>query len=163
MELLAEFGYEYDASVFPTPETARLLSVQPSSLCAMHFPIEGNRLVSWPMPDHRPMPFPFNPSYSLILGNWYFRYGVSRFKQSRRPLALLFHLTDVSDPLAGERMNGLKARVFTLSTLAAKDKLRRCHEMLELVRRDYRITTTQRVLDDWRKAQFGIQGGVCQA
>jgi hypothetical protein len=163
MELLAECGYEYDASAFPTPETARLLGVQPSNLCDMHFPVEGNRLVSWPMPDHRPLPFPFNPSYSLILGNWYFRYGLSRFRQSGRPLALLFHLTDVSDPLAGERMNGFKSRVLTLSTLAATDKLRRCLGMLELVRRDYRITTTQRVLDDWRKAQFGNQGGVCQA
>ncbi len=37
------------------------------------------------MPDHRPFPLPFNPSYALVLGDWLFRGGLRRFREARAP------------------------------------------------------------------------------
>jgi hypothetical protein len=152
IELLAECGYAYDASAFPTEETARLMETTVSHLEAMHQPVGDSRLLSWPMPDYRPLPFPFNPSYSLLMGHWYFEWGVGRFGRTGRPLALLFHLVDAADPLPEDRLRGVRSRVFTLSVLGARRKLERCRRMLRHVRENYVLTTTEEVVGGWRGA-----------
>jgi hypothetical protein len=153
IELLAECGYKYDASAFPTPETARLMKTSVSSLRAIHRPMSDTDFLSWPMPDYHPLPFPFNPSYSLLLGHWYFKWGVGRFRRTGQPLALLFHLVDASDPLPHDRLQGARSRVFTLSFLGAQHKLERCRMMLRHVRDNYVMTTTDEVLRGWRMAE----------
>ena len=115
LEILADCGYEYDSSAFPTEKYATSLRTTVDTLRAPHHPLPGLPLVEWSMPDHRPFPLPFNPSYSLLLGGWLFRSGVERFRRSGRPLALLFHLIDLADPLARERQRGLSSKIFTLS------------------------------------------------
>lgn len=154
IELLAECGYLYDASAFPLPETARLMRTSVQNLRTMHRPVDGSGLVEWPMPDYRPLPFPFNPSYSLLLGQGYFKWGVDRFRRTRKPLALLFHLVDVADPLPEDRLRGLqglRSRVFTLSIRQARHKIERCRRMLSYVRANFSLTTTQAVIDEWER------------
>lgn len=151
LELLAEYGYAWDSSVFPTAKFAAALGTPVDRLASPHEPVPGSRLVEWPMPDHRPFPLPFNPSYTLILGDWLFRGGIKRYRAHGRPLSLLFHLIDLAAPLPSDRLRGLTSRVFTLSNLGAEAKRRRCQTMLEQVRANYRIMTTGEAIAEWRR------------
>jgi len=153
MELLAEFGYEYDASVFPTDKVARRLCVPVATLTALHRPVVGSSFLELPLPDHRPSPFPVHPSYSLLFGMPYFRWGLRRSRVGRAPFVLLFHLTDVADPLPRERLKHWRQRVYTLSIWRAEQKLRRCQKMLNLVQRRYQIVPTQTMLEDLSEPQ----------
>jgi len=150
IELMAELGYEWDSSVFPTAKYARALGTSIDVLRLPHEPVAGSSFLEWSMPDHRPFPLPFNPSYALVLGDWLFRGGMKRFRKSGRPLSLLFHLIDLAEPLAGDRLRGWSSRIFTLSTLSAAEKRRRCQAMLDQVRDAYRIMTTAEAIADWR-------------
>ena len=150
LELLAAYGYTWDSSVFPTAHYERLIGLPVSVLGSPHEPVSGSAFVEWPMPDHRPFPIPFNPSYTLLLGDWLFRGGIRRFQKSGRGLSLLFHLIDLADPLPRERLRGISSRIFTLSTLDAASKRRRCQSMLDLARRHYRLMTTGEAIADWR-------------
>ena len=145
LELVDEAGYSYDSSLFPTSDLARRIGADRLS-DAPYRPFSSRRLVELPLPAYRPMPFPFHPSYSLTLGMWYFRLGLRRFKRSRAPLTLLFHLTDFADPLPEERLPNLMARIYTLSNLDVRTKLHYCEQMLELVRRDYQLVETSQLL-----------------
>ncbi|MEO6445130.1 MAG: polysaccharide deacetylase family protein [Gemmatimonadaceae bacterium] len=165
LELLADSGYEYDSSAFPTAKYAAALRTTVDTLRAPHYPLPGKSLVEWSMPDHRPSPVPFNPSYSLLLGGWLFRSGLDRFRRSGRPLALLFHLIDLADPLAPSRLRGFSSKVFTLSTMSAERKRQRCQAMLEQVQRHYRIITTAGAIAEMRnagseRAALGSAGGM---
>ncbi|MBK6486954.1 MAG: polysaccharide deacetylase family protein [Gemmatimonadetes bacterium] len=151
LELLAEFGYAWDSSVFPTAKYAAALETPVDVLAAPHEPVAGSPMVEWPMPDHRPFPLPFNPSYALILGDWLFRRGIKRYRANGRPLTLLFHLIDLAAPLPSGRLRGLSSRIFTLSTLAAESKRVRCQAMLELVKAQYRIMLTGQAIAEWRR------------
>jgi hypothetical protein len=102
------------------------------------------------MPDHRPFPLPFNPSYTLVLGDWLFRGGMRRFARSGRPLSLLYHLIDLAEPLPPDRLLGFASKIFTLSTLSAAEKRRRCGTMLQQVKGAYRIMTTREAIAVWR-------------
>lgn len=149
LEILADCGYEYDSSAFPTEKHAVALQTSVATLRGPHHPLADSPFVEWPLPDHRPFPFPFSPSYSLLLGGWLFRSGAGRFRRNGRPLALLFHLIDLADPLAADRLRGVTSRIFTLSTLSAARKRQRCQEMLDQVRRGYRIMTTAEAIAEW--------------
>lgn len=151
LQLLADCGYEYDSSAFPTEPYATALKTTVQRLESPHCPLPNTEFVEWSMPDHRPFPLPFNPSYSLLLGSWLFRSGVDRFRRSGRPLTMLFHLIDLADPLPASRLVGLKSRIFTLSTMSAARKRQRCQQMLDQVRRDYRIMTTADAIAEWRR------------
>ena len=153
LELLAEYGYAWDSSVFPTDKYATALSTPLTTLEGPHEPIAGSRFVEWPMPDHRPFPLPFNPSYSLILGDWLFRSGMRRYRKGARALALLFHLIDLAEPLSADRLRGFSSKLFTLSTMSARRKRERCQRMLDLVRGSYRIMTTGQAIADWRATE----------
>jgi hypothetical protein len=158
LEILADCGYEYDSSAWPTPKAASALATTVSALSAPHYPIAGSPFVEWSMPDYRPLPVPFNPSYSLLIGNWYFRLGLRRYRRTGRPLAMLFHLIDLSAPLPAERLRGLRSKIFTLSTTSAARKLQRCQQMLDLVRSQYRIMSTPDAIDEWRRSTHGSTG-----
>jgi peptidoglycan/xylan/chitin deacetylase (PgdA/CDA1 family) len=151
LELLAEAGYAYDSSAFPTAVYAAALDSSVSALRLPHRPLPDRDLMEWPMPDHRPFPIPFNPSYALVAGDWLFRAGLARFQRGGRPLTLLFHLIDFAEPLPSAQLKGLGSRIYTLSMLSAARKQRRCQAMLDLARRHYRITTTLEAIAEWQR------------
>ncbi len=163
LQLLADAGYEYDSSAFPTAHYATALQTSVKTLESPHHPLKDSPFVEWSMPDHRPFPLPFNPSYSLLLGGWLFRSGVERFRKSGRPLALLFHLIDLADPLPSSRLVGLKSRIFTLSTMSAARKRQRCQVMLDQVRAGYRIMTTAEAITEWRGTTDAVSPGMAAA
>ena len=140
LELVDLAGYRYDSSLFPGTASARGGSKSP------YRPLKNRRLMELPMPGYDLLPFPFHPSYSLVLGTWYFRLGLRRFHRWGAPLVLLFHLTDFSDPLRPDRLPGRKARLFTLSHLKGAPKRRRCAEMVNLVQSHYRIVDSTELL-----------------
>jgi peptidoglycan/xylan/chitin deacetylase (PgdA/CDA1 family) len=146
LELLDEAGYRYDSSAFPTPAVARQLGVPLASLAAPHRPLAGRALIELPLPDYRPSPFPFSPSYALLFGSRYFRWGVDRHRRGGQPMALLFHLNDLSDPLPPHLLRGFPSRLFTLSLMSAQAKRERCQRMLDLVTQHYDIVATADLL-----------------
>jgi hypothetical protein len=145
LELLAKYGYEYDSSAFPTPAFAQRLRTSVERLTAVHAPVPGSPLIELPLPDHRPSPFPFSPSYSLLFGERYFRWGLERCARARRPFVLLFHLIDLADPIPRERHFGM-SRLFTLSYMSARQKMARCQKMLDLVKSRFVCSSTSELL-----------------
>jgi hypothetical protein len=145
LDLLEEHGYTYDSSVFPTKDFANRLQI-PDVSGYPHRPFFDSQLIELPLPSYRPGPFPFHPCYSLILGRRYFISRLRKFRKSGLPLVLLFHLTDVADPLPDEALPNWRARLMTLSHLNAKTKVDRCQAMLEDVKENYTITDTQTLL-----------------
>jgi peptidoglycan/xylan/chitin deacetylase (PgdA/CDA1 family) len=134
LELVAEAGYAYDSSLFAgrAPEGA------PQRL--------RGGLTELPLPGYRPLPWPFHPSYSLVLGAWYFRAGLTAHRRTNTPLVLLFHLTDLAEPLPRRDVPGWKSRLFTLSHLSSAAKRRRCGAMLGAVASAYRWAESDGVL-----------------
>ncbi len=145
-KLVAEAGYAYDSSIFPTAVFSQRFSCPAETLAVPHHPLEENSLWELPLPDHRPSPFPFSPSYSLLFGTRYFRWGLERFRRRGAPFVLLFHLTDAANPLPMERTKSLIAHIYTLSAFSRDNKISRCQKMLDLVKARYRLTTTQELL-----------------
>jgi len=145
LELLAEAGYAFDSSLFPTARSAHRVGV--SRVAATpHHPLGAHALLELPLPAYRPLPMPFHPSYSLVFGTWYFRLGLKRFRRTGAPFVLLFHLTDFADPLPRRQLPKWSAALFTLSYLSRQWKVRRCQEMLALVRRNYRLVSTGQLI-----------------
>ena len=139
LELVNESGYAYDSS---------MLVARPRVAPQPHRPLPGQPLYELPVPSAGPFSFPFHPSYSLMLGHWYFRAGLTEFRRRRSPLVLLFHLTDFADPLPRGRTRGVQQRLFTLSHLTAEHKRARCAAILDLVRRHFTVTSTSRLLSE---------------
>jgi len=146
LELVDLAGYRYDSSLFPGAASARKLEVTEGSK-SPYRPLKNRRLMELPMPGYDLLPFPFHPSYSLVLGTWYFRLGLRRFRRGAAPLVMLFHLTDFADPLPPDRLPGWKARLFTLSYMKGAPKRRRCAEMLNLLQNHYRIVDSTELLE----------------
>jgi hypothetical protein len=143
--LIGEAGYAYDSSVFPDRAFAARIGVDGIPQ-APHRPLSDRPLWELPLPAHRPLPFPFHASYSLVFGMWYFRLGLSRFRRAGAPLVLLFHLTDFADPLPAGRLGGAGSKLFTLSHLSGAGKRRRCETMLREAGRRFRLTDTETLL-----------------
>lgn len=146
--LLDAAGYEWDSSAFPTSAFARHLGVDVDALTRPGRPFGATGLAELPLPDHRPSPFPVTPSYAMVLGRRYFGWGFDRYVRTGRSLVLLFHLIDFAAPLPADRVPGWKLRLFTLSSLDAETKRRRCQEILDRSRRHYRLQTTDALLRD---------------
>jgi len=143
--MVAEAGYRYDSSLFPrrpVPSGDGVLECgqRPCRLWP------DQPMVELPLPRYAPLPFPFHASYSLVLGNWYFRLGLARHRRSNAPLVLLFHLTDLADPLPAGMRRSWKNTFFTLSHMQGAEKQRRSMRMLESVARHYRLTDTSTLL-----------------
>jgi len=144
LEMVAEAGYQYDTSLHADPHVRRD--------SALHEGPEGrwrltgeHEAIELFLPRRRPLPFPFHPSYSLILGTWYFRLGLYLAGRGPVPLVLLFHLTDFArTPIRSAAT--WQQRVFTLSAVSGDEKARRCAAMVRAVQRRYRFVRTGDVL-----------------
>ena len=122
-DLIRAAGYTYDSSTFAgSPGAPGILEL--------------------PLPSYRPLPFPFHPSYSLVLGSWYFRLGLKRYRRTGAPLVLLFHLADL-EPLPYRNLSGWRARIYAQPHTDRESRMRTCCEMLDLVRREYRVVETR--------------------
>jgi len=143
---VSEAGYVWDSSLFPTSGTSHGL---PPIEAAPHRLALDTPLVELPLPRYSPLPLPFHPSYSFVLGIWYFRWGLRRFQRTHAPMVLLFHLTEFSEPLRRADIPGLRARLYTLSHLSRSTKLALCRLTLDEVRPTYRIVTTSALWADW--------------
>lgn len=130
LHLVAEAGYRFDSSLFPG--AVRVL------------PDAG--LLELTMPAYRPLPFPYHPSYSLVLGGWYFRLGLRLASRRDTPLVMLFHLTDFAEPMPSAMLPHPLARIYTLSHLSRATKHARCTRMLQHVAREYDIVATHRLV-----------------
>jgi peptidoglycan/xylan/chitin deacetylase (PgdA/CDA1 family) len=138
LELVAGAGYAYDSSLHAG--AAGALGPVPEG---PHRPLAGP-LLELPMP--RSWPLPFHPSYALVLGLRYFRARLARAARSGAPLVLLFHLTDLADPLDAADLPSLRARFFTLSWLSRERKRSRCVRMLDELRARFGLTDTASLL-----------------
>lgn len=128
LNLIAEAGYRFDSSLFPGRASV------------------ADGLLELTMPAYRPLPFPFHPSYSLVLGTWYFRTGLRLARGTGAPLVLLFHLTDFADPLPDSLLPHRLARIYTLSHIDGAAKRSRCERMLQRAARDYEFVATNRLV-----------------
>ncbi len=142
LELVAEAGYEYDSSCFPTARFARRLGRSEVPLRPFA-PLAAGGLLELPLPAYAPLPLPFHASYALVLGEWYFRLGLGRFRRTGAPAILVYHLTDLADPLPAGRLPGLRGRFYTLSHLSAARKREVCGRLLGRLRRDYELGSTE--------------------
>ena len=143
--LIAEAGYQYDSSLFAGRKIASgnghiQSGAQPARLWPEH------AMVELPLPAYAPMPFPFHASYSLVLGNWYFRLGLARHRRNGAPLVLLFHLTDLADPLPAAMRRNWKNTFFTLSHLDGMRKQKACSRFIDEVKKHYRLVDTKTLL-----------------
>jgi peptidoglycan/xylan/chitin deacetylase (PgdA/CDA1 family) len=139
LALLADAGYRYDSSMFPGAKVPQ----------CPHRPFDGRALLELSMPGCAPLPLPFHPCYSLILGMGYYRLALRRFLGRNAPLVFLFHLTDFADPLPDSYLAGWRSRFYTLSHLSGEHKRERCSRMLNAVRQSFRIVTTQELLANY--------------
>jgi peptidoglycan/xylan/chitin deacetylase (PgdA/CDA1 family) len=146
IDLVAQAGYRYDSSLFPNARSARRIQVERVSEWP-HRLLPARELLELPLPGFAPLPLPYHPCYSLVLGTWYFRNGLERSARVGAPLVLLFHLTDFADPLPAESVPGWKRRFFTLSYLSAAEKRKRCGVMLAEVTSRYQVGRTAELLE----------------
>ena len=143
LERIADAGYAWDSSLFPSRKFAELIGAGEVP-AKPHRALPDRDLLELPLPAHAPLPWPFHPCYSLILGRAWFRIGLSRFRRTGAPLVLLFHLTDFAEPVPG--LSG-RRKIFTLSHLSGEKKRARCRAMLDRVRSRYRLLTTAELLE----------------
>lgn len=143
IDLLTEAGYAWDSSAFPSDAFATRLGVPSERLERPGRPFEGCHLIELPLPDHRPFPVPTHPSYSLLIGSWFYRFGMRRAAERERPLVLLFHLTDLADALPSERARSWSLRFWTLSFRDQASKVHACEQMLHSTLRRFRAISTR--------------------
>jgi hypothetical protein len=146
LELVAEAGYAWDSSLQSSGRSAAAVGLDHVSPAPSRI-LPGQSLIELPMPQHSPLPFPFHPSYSLVFGGAYFALGLKRFRRLGAPLVLLFHLTDLADPLPRHVTKSLASRFFTLSFLSGDAKRARSRRMLARVRDAYTMVETSALLD----------------
>ncbi|HEU5153797.1 MAG TPA: polysaccharide deacetylase family protein [Gemmatimonadales bacterium] len=146
IDLVAQAGYRYDSSLFPNTRAARRIGVERVSDWP-HRLHPAAELLELPLPRFAPLPVPYHPCYSLVVGTWYFRTGLQRTARIGSPLVLLFHLTDFAEPLAPGAAPGWKRRFFTLSHISATDKRRRCGIMMAEVAGRYQLASTADLLE----------------
>jgi peptidoglycan/xylan/chitin deacetylase (PgdA/CDA1 family) len=153
LAIAAECGYAWDSSIRAGREIAGL----PGSRTATAEPwvLEAHELYELPLPGHRPLPFPFHPSYSLILGYRYFTSGLARHERTGAPLVLLFHLIDFADPLPRALLRGPRQRIFTLSHTTGERKRAACRRMLSRVRQAYEFADSPGLLAGARRQRAG--------
>jgi len=147
LELIAEAGYDYDSSTFPTATFARRVGVNSLRPCP-HRLMDGCDLVELSLPPHHPLPFPFHPSFSLVLGRPYFQLGFHMFRKRKSPMVLLFHLTDFADPLPQAWLPGWKSRIYTLSHLSGASKRLHCRKIIDFVRNECQIVPTTMLVSE---------------
>lgn len=141
LDLIADAGYAYDSSLRPGkhhPDDLGLIEIPAGPFR----PFADRPLFELPLPSHAPDPLPFSPSYSLLLGEWYFRRGLRRHRRTHQPFILLFHLTDFSAPLDHTLLPSWRAKIFTLSNMSQDAKVARCQSMLDACRGAYEFTDT---------------------
>ena len=146
LELLAEAGYRYDSSVFPTFAFRERLGLQ--RLLREPFEILPNSgLVEVPMPSPGPFLPSFHPSYAFYLRRPYVRWCLRSLAKRQRNLTFLFHFADFAAP--HDAVTGLRMNVFTENWFSQETKQAFLRALVDDVREHYTPTTTEAFLADW--------------
>ena len=151
LEILAGAGYAYDSSAFPTPVFEQRLGLPRDALRRpLRLTAFGN-LVELPLPGPLPLGSPIGPSFALAFGMPAFTWAMTRAARRGAPSVLLFHLIDFAAPLEREYRDGARMSLFTLSTRSELAKHAACTKMLDIVGRQFRLTSTQELLAPFSK------------
>jgi peptidoglycan/xylan/chitin deacetylase (PgdA/CDA1 family) len=143
--MAAEAGYRYDSSAFIGNKAPRGALSVGSDVQRLER-VTGLRELGLPSYDW--LPWPFHPSYSLLLGARYFGAGFDRaLRSSVQPFVLLMHLTDLADPLEASVLTGWRSRIYTLSLLPTAVKERRMARMLDLIQQRCTFVPTRTLLE----------------
>lgn len=140
LAVIADAGYTYDSSLMTRSSTGGAHGAMP------YRPVAGRTLLELPVPALRRMALPFHPSYSLVVGDWYFKRGVTDFRRRDAPFVLLFHLTDFAESLPALQVPAWRQQLFTLSYISGQRKRERCAAMLEMVGSQFTIGTTTEMI-----------------
>jgi peptidoglycan/xylan/chitin deacetylase (PgdA/CDA1 family) len=143
--MAAEAGYQYDSSAFIGHKAPRGALSVGSDVQRLER-VTGLRELG--LPSYAGLPWPFHPSYSLLLGARYFGAGLDRaLRSSVHPFVFLMHLTDLADPLDSSVLTGWRSRIYTLSLLPTAVKERRIARMLDLVQQRCTLVPTRALLE----------------
>ncbi|MFQ5698650.1 MAG: carbamoyltransferase C-terminal domain-containing protein [Myxococcota bacterium] len=146
LTLLAEAGYRYDSSIFPSFALREKLGLQ--RLFREPFEVlPGRGLIEVPMPYVGPGLPMFHPCYAFYLRRPYFRWALRRFAARQRHLTLLFHFTDFATPQPD--ISGLRMALFTNNLFSRTRKLAFCERLVRDVREHFSPTTTEAFLEGW--------------
>jgi len=126
--MLAEAGFGYDSSIFPSPERCQALGIEggPEPFEA----VPG--LTEAPMPWVGSKFPPFHPCYTFYLRLPYFRWCLDRFAARSRVMTLLFHFTDFAERQGD--LPSVRLRLFTNDYFQQDTKLQLCQTILDDVR-----------------------------
>jgi hypothetical protein len=147
LRILADAGYLYDSSVFPTATFEERLGRSRKELRhPQRFDAFGG-IVELPLPGPVVRSTPIGPSFALAFGLAPFYWAMARAARRGLPTVLLFHLIDFATPLAREYRDGALMSLFTLSTRSERSKQAAVERMLRFVAQRFRLTTTAELLE----------------
>ena len=142
--LLEDNGYQYDSSVFPTKSFARKIDFKISK---SPFRVGPNKkLIELPLPGSLPLLPPWHPSYSILLGRWYFDINFLTKGLRANPYVLLFHLIDFSEPLPNDLISGMKDRLMSGSVVSKNRKIRLSEYIIKKTMKHFDIKLTENVV-----------------
>jgi len=165
LTMVAEAGYRYDASMFPTPVlvASRLAAYRRSahkgSIFAMdllghafapavpHRPsLSTNGLVEFPISVTRWLRLPVYHTFSYFVPDWIFHRGLRSVLRSGRPMCYEFHAADLLD-LAGDEIDQRMARHPGMR-VPVERKRARLRDLLATIARERRVVTYAQALDE---------------
>ncbi|MCC6765502.1 MAG: polysaccharide deacetylase family protein [Deltaproteobacteria bacterium] len=163
--MIAECGYRYDASVFPTPVlvASRLAayrrSAQKGSIFSMDLlghafaPTVPHRsrsargaLVEFPISVTRWLRLPVYHTFSYFVPSWLFRRGLASALRSGRPLCYEFHAADLLDLASDDVDPRMDRHPGMKIPLAAKRAALR--DILTTIARERRVLTYRQAMEE---------------
>ncbi len=162
LRIIDELGYQYDASIFPTPWSQAMAHIERKK-CKDKAPVGGfgSGQYGWspvkpyllrriqgkgnhktPLLEVPVSVFPFfrtplHRSVSQFLGDLYWQAGISFSRMIRRPFSLLFHGVDLVDGLYDQQLPELK-RI----TTPFPQRIDEIRKMVKFIKRKYIIVPT---------------------
>lgn len=147
LSLLEDNGYLYDSSVFPTKAFSKKIGVNISE-----YPFylgSNNKLIELPLPGSLPLLPPWHPSFSILLGKWYFDINFLTKGLKANPFILLFHLIDFSDPLSKNLISGIKDRLMSGSMVSENRKIMLSEYVIQKIMKHFDIKLTEIMIKDF--------------
>jgi hypothetical protein len=141
LTLLEDNGYQYDSSVFPKRSFSRKIDF---NISKYPFRVGPNKkLIELPLPGSLPFLLPWHPSYSILLGKWYFDINFLTKGIKANPCVLLFHLIDFSDPLPNDLIFGMMDRILSGSLVTINRKIMLSEYIIKKTMKHFDIKLTE--------------------
>jgi hypothetical protein len=165
LELVAQSGYRYDASVFPTPVlvASRLAAYRRSTSKGSIFSMDvfghafaptvphrttanGGSLVEFPISVTRWLRLPVYHTFTYFVPPWLFARGLRSALKSGRPLCYEFHAADLLD-LANDRVDPRMDRHPGMKVPLAT-KRAGLRDVLATIARERRVVTYRQAMEE---------------